>query len=87
MIRCRIISPCRRFVSDTVEVRVDVDVGVSKTIDSLPDPIVQPNFFNLTGEQPWSTRRIKVYDRIVSEKVQILGGHSLGIFLHQAREY
>ncbi|KZV72592.1 mannose-6-phosphatase [Peniophora sp. CONT] len=49
------------------------NITVQETIDSLPDPILQPDFFGVSGEQPWSTRRIKVYDRIVGEKVQILG--------------
>ncbi|KAI0032050.1 mannose-6-phosphatase [Vararia minispora EC-137] len=50
------------------------NITVPQTISSLPNPITEPAvFLNLTGEQPWSTRRIKVYERIIGEGIQILG--------------
>lgn len=50
------------------------NITVPQTIASLPNPIPEPaTFLNLTDEQPWSTRRIKVAQRILSEQVQILG--------------
>jgi hypothetical protein len=50
------------------------NITVPESIAALPNPITQPPaFLNLSGEQPWSTRRIKVIERIVGEGVQILG--------------
>ena len=53
------------------------NITVPQTIASLPNPITEPAaFLNITGEVPWSTRRIKAAQRVIGEEVQILG--SLG---------
>ncbi|KAI0319359.1 mannose-6-phosphatase [Amylostereum chailletii] len=49
------------------------NITVQQSINALPDPIAQPAFLGLSGEQPWSTRRIKVLQRIVGENVVIAG--------------
>jgi len=50
------------------------NITVAETIASLPNPITEPAaFLNITDEQPWSMRRIKVAQRIIGEEVQILG--------------
>ncbi|KAI0036488.1 mannose-6-phosphatase [Vararia minispora EC-137] len=50
------------------------NVTVQETVGSLPDPLTEPvSFLNLTGEQPWSTRRIRVYQRIIGEDVDMIG--------------
>jgi len=36
------------------------NITVQQTLASLPDPLVQPQYLGKLGEQPWSTRRIKV---------------------------
>ena len=43
------------------------NITVDESIAALGDPLVVPNYFNLSGEQPWSTRRIKVGERLLSE--------------------
>ena len=50
------------------------NITVQQTLASLADPLQQPAFFNLTGEQPWSTRRIKVAQRLLSENIVLAGG-------------
>lgn len=49
------------------------NITVQESLDALPDPLVQPAFLNLTGEQPWSTRRIKVAQRLIGEGVVLQG--------------
>ncbi|ETW77398.1 hypothetical protein HETIRDRAFT_65490 [Heterobasidion irregulare TC 32-1] len=49
------------------------NITVQQTLASLADPLQQPAFFNLTGEQPWSTRRIKVAQRLLSENIVLAG--------------
>lgn len=49
------------------------NITVQETIASLPDPLEQPLFLNITKEQPWSTRRIRVAESLLSEDVVISG--------------
>lgn len=59
------------------------NITVQESIDALPDPLLEPAFLNFTGEQPWSTRRIKVAQRLIGEKMELQGtlyGCRLGIF-------
>ncbi|KAI0059939.1 mannose-6-phosphatase [Artomyces pyxidatus] len=49
------------------------NITVQQSLDALPDPMVQPAFLNLTDEQPWSTRRIKVAQRLLSENIVLAG--------------
>lgn len=59
------------------------NITVQESLDVLPDPLVQPAFLNLTGEQPWSTRRIKVAQRLIGEGVVLQGVFrpSLGVHI------
>jgi hypothetical protein len=43
------------------------NITVQQSIAALGNPLVQPQFFGISGEQPWSTRRIKVAQRLLSE--------------------
>ncbi|KAA1471978.1 mannose-6-phosphatase [Dentipellis sp. KUC8613] len=49
------------------------NITVQQTLAALPDPLQQPAFLNLTGEQPWSTRRIKVAQRLLGENIVLAG--------------
>ncbi|THH12766.1 hypothetical protein EW146_g7386 [Bondarzewia mesenterica] len=49
------------------------NITVQQSLAALPDPLQQPAYFNLTGEQPWSTRRIKVAQRLLSEGISLAG--------------
>ena len=49
------------------------NIAVQQTIDSLPDPLTEPALLGNKGERPWSTRRIKVAQRIISENVVLAG--------------
>ena len=47
------------------------NITVPQSIAALPDPLAAPaaGFLGISGEQPWSTRRIKVAQRLLSEGV------------------
>ncbi|KAF7795809.1 hypothetical protein EIP86_006976 [Pleurotus ostreatoroseus] len=45
------------------------NITVQQTLSSLPDPLVVPTYFGDQGEQPWSTRRIKVAEHLLHEGV------------------
>ncbi|KAJ2979429.1 hypothetical protein NUW54_g11142 [Trametes sanguinea] len=49
------------------------NITVQQSLASLPDPLQQYPFFGKTGEQPWSTRRIKVWENLESEGVVLAG--------------
>lgn len=69
-------SPSQTMRIATYNLRYDSmpnNITVQETIASLPDPLVDPGYFNITGEQPWSTRRIKVSQHLLSEGIVIAG--------------
>ncbi|KAG6877770.1 hypothetical protein C0993_004145 [Termitomyces sp. T159_Od127] len=47
------------------------NITVQQTLDSLQDPLLQPTFLTLTEEQPWSTRRIKVAEQLLSSGISL----------------
>ena len=49
------------------------DIPVQESLDALHDPLQQPQFLQLQGEQPWSTRRIRVAEQILGERAVIAG--------------
>ncbi|KAI0752547.1 Endonuclease/exonuclease/phosphatase [Daedaleopsis nitida] len=49
------------------------NITVQQSLDSLPDPLVAPTFYGKTGEQPWSTRRIKVFQHLINEGIVLAG--------------
>ncbi|TFY76737.1 hypothetical protein EWM64_g7274 [Hericium alpestre] len=49
------------------------NITVQQSLAALPDPLQQPAFLGLSGEQPWSTRRIRVAQRLLSEKIVLAG--------------
>ncbi|KAL0946257.1 hypothetical protein HGRIS_012512 [Hohenbuehelia grisea] len=49
------------------------NVTVQDSISKLADPLQQPVFFNTTGEQPWSTRRVRIAEQLLSEDVAVVG--------------
>ena len=51
------------------------NISVQQTLDNLPDPLQAPTYYGSKGEQPWSTRRIKVYEHLQHEGI-ILAGES-----------
>jgi hypothetical protein len=52
------------------------NITVQQSLASLPDPLIQPNYLSLTAEQPWSLRRIRVAEHLISEGI-ILAGESI----------
>lgn len=48
-------------------------ITVQETLDSLEDPLQEPIFLEVETEQPWSTRRIRVAEQVLSEGVAIVG--------------
>lgn len=49
------------------------DITVQQSIAALPDPLAQFPFLNITTEQPWSTRRMRVAELVLSEGVVLAG--------------
>ncbi|KAF8963085.1 Endonuclease/exonuclease/phosphatase [Flammula alnicola] len=61
-----------RFV--TYNLRFDSkpdNITVQQSLNALAsvDPLQQPTFFNITKEQPWSVRRLRVADLLLSENI------------------
>ena len=52
------------------------NITVNETLAALPDPLTAPKYFELKGEQPWSTRRVKVYQHLNSEGIVLAGALS-----------
>ncbi|RPD60637.1 hypothetical protein L226DRAFT_461201 [Lentinus tigrinus ALCF2SS1-7] len=48
-------------------------ITVQQSLDNLPDPLQAPTYYGKKGEQPWSTRRIKVYEHLQYEGVVLAG--------------
>ena len=55
------------------------NISVKDTLASLPDPTDQPSYLNISGEQPWSTRRIRVAQRLLSERIALAGAAFLSL--------
>ncbi|OBZ76931.1 hypothetical protein A0H81_03050 [Grifola frondosa] len=49
------------------------NITVQQSLSSLPDPLVQPVYLGYSGEQPWSTRRIKVAQHLLAESPVLSG--------------
>ncbi|KAJ7836915.1 Endonuclease/exonuclease/phosphatase [Mycena olivaceomarginata] len=49
------------------------NITVQQSLASLPDPLIQPNYLSLTAEQPWSLRRIRVAEHLISEGIILAG--------------
>ena len=52
------------------------NITVAETLSSLPDPLTPPAYYGDKGEQPWSTRRVKVYQHLDQEGVVLAGTSS-----------
>ncbi|KAF9492689.1 hypothetical protein BDN71DRAFT_1396424 [Pleurotus eryngii] len=49
------------------------NIPVSQSLASLGDPLQQPAFFNGSNERPWSTRRLRVAEHLLSEGIVLAG--------------
>ncbi|KAF8628051.1 hypothetical protein AX17_006055 [Amanita inopinata Kibby_2008] len=47
------------------------NISVGESLSTLPDPLVQPTFLGVRNEQPWSTRRIRIAQHLLSETIQV----------------
>lgn len=50
-------------------------ITVQQSLANLPDPLVAINYYGKSSEQPWSSRRIKVAQHLLSEGVVIASMH------------
>ncbi|KAF5356548.1 hypothetical protein D9758_008293 [Tetrapyrgos nigripes] len=48
------------------------NITVEQSVNALPDPLQQPVFLNGFIERPWSTRRLRVAENLLSEDIQIV---------------
>ena len=49
------------------------NITVQDSLGSLPNPLSAPVYYNATGEQPWSTRRVRVAEHLLSKGTIIAG--------------
>jgi hypothetical protein len=49
------------------------NITVQQSIDALPDPQTQFPFLSIRKEQPWSTRRLRVYELLQGEGAVMAG--------------
>ncbi|KAI3612979.1 endonuclease exonuclease phosphatase family protein [Moniliophthora roreri] len=49
------------------------NISVQDSISALPDPLEPFGFLNGSAERPWSTRRLRVAETLLSEGIQIAG--------------
>ncbi|KAJ7282386.1 Endonuclease/exonuclease/phosphatase [Mycena rebaudengoi] len=49
------------------------NLTVQQSLDALPDPLAEPPYLRLVGEQPWSLRRLRVAQDLLSEGVVLAG--------------
>ncbi|KAF8720416.1 hypothetical protein AX14_010993 [Amanita brunnescens Koide BX004] len=47
------------------------NLTVQDSLDALPDPSSEPNYLNVHQEQPWSTRRIRIAENLLSSNIDI----------------
>jgi len=48
-------------------------ISVSESLKTMPGALDKPNFTNATDEQPWSTRRLKVAQQLLTEDIVLAG--------------
>ncbi|KAK2465083.1 hypothetical protein APHAL10511_002891 [Amanita phalloides] len=44
---------------------------VQDSLNALPDPLIQPSYLAIHQEQPWSTRRIRIAETLLSSEIDI----------------
>ena len=47
------------------------NLTVQDSLDALPDPSSEPNYLNVHQEQPWSNRRIRIAENLLSSNIDI----------------
>ncbi|KAJ7495480.1 Endonuclease/exonuclease/phosphatase [Mycena latifolia] len=63
-----------RFV--TYNLRYDSqpdNITVQQSLNSLPDPLTGPGYLRKSGEQPWSLRRLRVAEQLLSSGIVLAG--------------
>ena len=64
--------PTMRVV--TYNLRYDAlpdNLTVQDSLDALPNPLSEPNYLSIHQEQPWSTRRIRIAENLLSSNIDI----------------
>ncbi|KAF7369376.1 Endonuclease exonuclease phosphatase family protein [Mycena venus] len=49
------------------------NITVQQSLANLSNPLIQPRYLSLTAEQPWSLRRIRVAEHLISEGIILAG--------------
>lgn len=69
-------SPRMQLRIATYNLRYDSqpdNITVQQSLEVLPGPLEEPHYLARSGEQPWSTRRMKVAQHLLSENPTIIG--------------
>ncbi|KAK7059981.1 Endo/exonuclease/phosphatase domain-containing protein, partial [Favolaschia claudopus] len=63
-----------RFVTYNLRFDAQPDsISVAQSLDRLTDPLVEPKYLSKGGEQPWSLRRMRVAEHLLSEGAVLCG--------------
>ncbi|KAJ6483840.1 Endonuclease/exonuclease/phosphatase [Mycena vitilis] len=63
-----------RFVTYNLRYDSQPDgITVQQSLDTLPDPLIGPGYLRKSGEQPWSTRRLRVAEHLLGERIALAG--------------
>jgi hypothetical protein len=49
------------------------DITVQQSLKSLKDPLQEPVYQDTTTEQPWSTRRVRIAEQLLKDRVDVVG--------------
>jgi hypothetical protein len=47
------------------------NLTVQDSLDALSDPLIEPKYLSIHQEQPWSTRRIRIAENLLSSNIDI----------------
>ena len=47
------------------------NLTVQDSLDALPDPLIEPKYLSIHQEHPWSTRRIRIAENLLSSNIDI----------------
>ena len=47
------------------------NLTVQDSLDALPNPLSEPSYLNVHQEQPWSTRRIRIAENLLSSNIDV----------------
>lgn len=72
-------SAAQTFRIATYNLRFDSrpdSITVNQSLASIPDPLADVAYYNTSGEQPWSLRRLYVAHQLLTEGTSLFGARA-----------